>query len=119
MLKGDPQAAVIGPTDDGGYYVLGLRHASPQLFGGIAWSTSQVFTQSLAAIHRAGLRPHVLPRWHDVDDSAGLQFLNREFQGELPERNGGFFAPRTRTFVDLLQSQDEGAFLAKSARDVG
>jgi rSAM/selenodomain-associated transferase 1 len=118
VLKADPQAAVIGPTDDGGYYVLGVRRASPQLFESITWSTPQVFAQTLAAAERAGLRVHVLPRWHDVDDVTGLQFLTREFQGELPERTGGFFAPRTRTFVNVLRLRGEGEFLAEAAGGV-
>ncbi|HEY0792262.1 MAG TPA: TIGR04282 family arsenosugar biosynthesis glycosyltransferase [Chthoniobacterales bacterium] len=116
VLKADPHAAVIGPADDGGYYVLGVHQAPPDLFAGIAWSTGQVFDQTLAAIQRAGLRAHVLPPWHDVDDSAGLQFLAREFRGELPGRRTGFLAPRTRAFLSFLEKRREGEFLAVPPR---
>jgi uncharacterized protein len=86
VLRSEPDAVVVGPTDDGGYYVLGMSRAVPVLFERIAWSTNRVFAQTLERIRKAGLRPHVLPKWHDVDDFAGLQTLHRELRGELPYR---------------------------------
>jgi glycosyltransferase A (GT-A) superfamily protein (DUF2064 family) len=57
----------IGPTDDGGYYLLGLSQPQPSLFSGIAWSTSEVCAQTLARAAEAGLRVHLLPQLADVD----------------------------------------------------
>jgi rSAM/selenodomain-associated transferase 1 len=58
---------VIGPTEDGGYYLLALRDRHPGLFHGIAWSTGDVFAQTRQQAVAAGLRVHLLPRLHDVD----------------------------------------------------
>jgi len=56
---------VIGPAGDGGYYLIGLRKPSPQLFDGIDWGGDQVFKQTVKAA--SGLMVHLLPRLHDVD----------------------------------------------------
>ena len=63
----DANDCVIGPTADGGYYLLALRAPAPLLFAGIDWSTSAVFAQTLERAHDGGLRVHVLPKLHDVD----------------------------------------------------
>ena len=57
----------LGPTEDGGYYLLALRAPSPALFAGIAWSTEAVFQQTLDRAAEAGLRAHLLPKLRDVD----------------------------------------------------
>ena len=76
--------AVIGPADDGGYYVLGLKAAHRPLFDGIAWSTAAVFDQTLARAAAIGLPVHVLPPWYDVDDAAGLRRLWHDVFGVAP-----------------------------------
>jgi rSAM/selenodomain-associated transferase 2/rSAM/selenodomain-associated transferase 1 len=58
---------VIGPAEDGGYYLIGMKRPNPSLFRGIPWSTSGVLPQTRAAIRRAGLRLHLLETRRDVD----------------------------------------------------
>lgn len=70
--------AVIGPADDGGYYVLGLKANHRRLFEAIDWSTERVFDQTLARAAEIGLPVEVLPAWYDVDDAAGLDRLCRD-----------------------------------------
>lgn len=69
--------AVIGPANDGGYYLIGLRFDtfSPELFRGITWSTDQVFDSTVARCRDAGLSVHTLPRWRDVDTFEDLADL--------------------------------------------
>jgi glycosyltransferase A (GT-A) superfamily protein (DUF2064 family) len=57
----------IGPTFDGGYYLLALKKACPSLFADIAWSTENVFAETMARARAAGLKVYQLPRLHDVD----------------------------------------------------
>jgi len=71
--------AVLGPANDGGYYLLGLKAAHRCLFDDIAWSTEHVARQTLERAADLGLPVHVLPEWYDVDDVAALKIL----QGEL------------------------------------
>ena len=70
--------AVIGPAEDGGYYVLGLKAPQPRLFEEIDWSTERVFEQTLERAAESGLPVQVLPSWYDVDDAAGLRRLCRD-----------------------------------------
>jgi len=58
---------VLGPSEDGGYYLIGLQAPHPELFAGIDWSTRQVLAQTLARAEMAGLRVHLLPKLWDVD----------------------------------------------------
>jgi rSAM/selenodomain-associated transferase 1 len=74
--------AVLGPSSDGGYYLLGLKAAHRHMFDDIAWSTEQVAKQTLERAREIGLEIHRLPVWYDVDDVDGL----RRLYTELPDR---------------------------------
>lgn len=71
---------VLGPSLDGGYYLLGLRQVWPQLFANISWSTADVLEQSLTAAQGLGLKTTLLPEWQDIDtieDLHAFQERNR------------------------------------------
>ncbi len=57
----------LGPSEDGGYYLIGLSRPAPALFDGIAWSTAAVFQQTLTRASALGLRVHTLRVGYDVD----------------------------------------------------
>ncbi len=61
------QDIVLGPTTDGGYYLIGLRKMVPALFEGIAWSTPSVFAETKNKIEQAGLSLGLLPECRDLD----------------------------------------------------
>jgi rSAM/selenodomain-associated transferase 1 len=63
----DAADVVIGPTEDGGYYLLALREPQPELFAGIAWSTPAVRPETRARAAAAGLLVRELPLLRDVD----------------------------------------------------
>src|SRR5215469_4726383 len=67
--------AVLGPSADGGYYLLGLKTMHVRLFEDIAWSTEIVAEQTLERAAEIGLPVHVLPVWYDVDDCQTILFL--------------------------------------------
>lgn len=58
---------VLGPSTDGGYYLIGARPPVPPLFEGIDWSTPDVLGQTLDRLETAGVSLAVLPPWYDVD----------------------------------------------------
>ena len=74
---------VLGPSTDGGYYLIGMKHPHPGLFEDIAWSTDQVFAQTLARAEALGLTVFELPTWYDVDDAQTLHLLETELAGLL------------------------------------
>lgn len=59
---------VIGPSEDGGYYLLGLKRFYPELFQGIPWSTDVVFSLTMKIVHSLSLKCHILPVLRDIDD---------------------------------------------------
>ncbi|HXH68020.1 MAG TPA: TIGR04282 family arsenosugar biosynthesis glycosyltransferase [Candidatus Limnocylindrales bacterium] len=64
---------VIGPADDGGYYLLGMRTMMPDIFQGISWSTDRVLDLTLKAIVRCKLRKKLLRRDFDLDRPEDLE----------------------------------------------
>ena len=69
---------VLGPAEDGGYYLIGLARPAPALFEGIAWSSAGVLEATRARARGLGLREHLLPPWYDVDTPADLDRLRRD-----------------------------------------
>ena len=65
----------LGPSADGGYYLIGLRGAAPRLFEEIAWSTSTVLTETRARAAKCGMSVTELGREVDVDEAADLEAL--------------------------------------------
>jgi rSAM/selenodomain-associated transferase 1 len=80
---------VLGPSTDGGYYLIGIKQAHAGLFDGIDWSTERVFRQTVARAGELGLAVHELPTWYDVDDAASLGTLIGELFGGRPFRTCG------------------------------
>lgn len=58
---------VIGPAEDGGYYLLGMNQFQADLFKGINWSTAQVLSQTIAKIEKIEASYHLLPTLSDID----------------------------------------------------
>jgi rSAM/selenodomain-associated transferase 1 len=89
----------LGPAEDGGYYLIGLKWAHHRLFEEIAWSTELVFQQTLARAAEIGLDPVVLAEWYDVDDLASLRRLLREIRAPA---SAGYAALHTAEFLNRL-----------------
>ncbi len=66
---------VLGPAEDGGYYLIGVRADHPALFHEIPWSTPSVLETTLTRAREAGLRIACLPAWFDVDTPEDLARL--------------------------------------------
>ena len=89
--------AVFGPSEDGGYYLLGLKQAHRRLFEDIEWSTERTGPQTLERAAELGLEVIQLPTWYDVDDRVTLHALCDELFDPASSRAqaGGFPAPCT------------------------
>ena len=105
-LSAPEDSVVLGPSDDGGYYLIGLKKAHRRLFEQIDWSTDRVLEQTVAAAREMELSVNLLPTWYDVDDGTTLARLCGEFFGSSGSSNGGFEAPATRRFLsDILEHE--------------
>ena len=74
-LAQEGDRVVLGPADDGGYYLLGMKAAHAHLFADIAWSTDSVAETTRIRATELGLEVVELPSWYDVDDHAALRRL--------------------------------------------
>ena len=83
---------VLGPAEDGGYYLVGMTAPHAALFEDIAWSTDQVAAQTRARAGVLGLDVIELPAWYDVDDRVSLDRFIEELRAPLP---GAYAAPAT------------------------
>jgi hypothetical protein len=85
LAAGDADIA-LGPTEDGGYYLVGLRHPTPGIFQNVDWSTPRAYQQTASNAASLNLRLLRLPPWYDVDtpqDFARLQHeLNTNAQAQ-------------------------------------
>jgi rSAM/selenodomain-associated transferase 1 len=102
--------AVLGPSSDGGYYLLGLKAAHRHMFADIAWSTERVAQQTLERAREIGLEVHRLPVWYDVDDVEGLQRL----RAELGSHHG---RPRSSGRADARYAVHSAAMINNLWRD--
>lgn len=71
---------VIGPADDGGYFLIGMTKPHPELFAGIDWGTASVLTDTLRAADRLGIEARLVRAAYDVDTIEDLQRLERDLQ---------------------------------------
>jgi hypothetical protein len=87
----------LGPCDDGGYYLIGLKRPAPRLLREVRMSTPNVLTDTLALAGAESLSVELLTPWYDVDDAATLNRLRKELATAPPAT-----APNTRQFLNLL-----------------
>lgn len=83
--------AVLGPSADGGYYLLGLTFPDARLFARIPWSTGAVLRETAARCRAAGIPFSFLRRERDVDTFGDLLALRERFASHPEPR-----CPRTR-----------------------
>jgi rSAM/selenodomain-associated transferase 1 len=95
---------VLGPSTDGGYYLIGMKRVHAGLFEDIAWSTDRVLAQTLERAEALGLPVLVLPTWYDVDAAGTLQALIDEALDGKAFRSVGAPAPAawTRACLGVL-----------------
>src|SRR5215216_4810937 len=98
-IEGD--RVVLGAAEDGGYYLIGLKHAHRNLFNEIAWSTSDVLALTTQRAAEIDLPIELLPPWYDVDDAVTLNRLCEELLS-TSSLNGAYAAPHTRAFLDSI-----------------
>lgn len=99
LLSRPRDAVVLGPSDDGGYYLIGLKKHHRGLFEEIDWSTNRVFEQTRRRAKELDLDVALLPNGYDVDDRESLNRLCEELLGDRVSSDS---APHTRNFLDVF-----------------
>jgi uncharacterized protein len=99
LLSTSEDRVVLGPSDDGGYYLIGVNKPDRHLFEQVDWSTERVLNQTIQRATEIGLEVKLLPTGYDVDDDAGLRRLCNELLGDTARKN---IAPCTQEFLREL-----------------
>jgi rSAM/selenodomain-associated transferase 1 len=102
ILEQPEDTVVLGPSDDGGYYLVGLKKVHRTLFKDITWSSKRVLQQTVEQAGRINIKLHFLPVWYDVDDYTTLRRLCDEFFGSAKSTAPGYPAPATRGYLEGL-----------------
>lgn len=102
LREGAESRVVVGPTFDGGYWLIGIRslERTASLFAPMNWSTPEVFAQTERRAHASGLDLVTLPMQRDIDEPADLDWL----KGELARSRGN--CPATRAALASLSRGD-------------
>ncbi len=70
--------AVVGPTEDGGFYLIGLNESHPAIFENVDWSTGATLRQTLGNLQRLALRFEIIEKLYDIDEETDLRRLAAE-----------------------------------------
>jgi rSAM/selenodomain-associated transferase 1 len=92
------ESLILGPAEDGGYYLIGLTRVHDELFEDIPWGTPDVLQRTLEAAGALRLRVELLPVWYDVDLSSDLK---RVWQ---PTAEGDPVAHHTRAWLETVKA---------------
>jgi uncharacterized protein len=112
---------VLGPSTDGGYYLLGLKQPHKRMFEDIDWSTERVARQTVERARELGLSVHTLPAWYDVDDAEALRTLHAELcaNTRITAELQPYLAPKTAALLRaLIDVTDLSERLDRAYRDV-
>jgi uncharacterized protein len=103
LAEGGENRVVVGPSEDGGYYLIGMRRLHAALFAGVNWGAGGVFAETERRAQTCGVEISLLPAWYDVDTPADLERLRREVTGgpatEVEARH-------TRAFLKALAKRE-------------
>jgi rSAM/selenodomain-associated transferase 1 len=104
LLRMSEDRVVLGPSDDGGYYLIGVKKPHRHLFDQIDWSTERVLIQTMQRATAMGLELKLLPTGYDVDDGVSLHRLRKEL---LAGTTSADAAPHTREFLASFVAQEK------------
>ncbi len=102
FLRAGGYRLILGPSDDGGYYLIGMKALHRRVFEDIDWSSERVLAQTVERAREIGLPVETLPVFSDVDDRAGLRRLCDELLGN--DNNSS--APTTKAFLQQLIARE-------------
>ena len=94
---------VLGPSEDGGYYLMGMKQPVPELFDNMTWSHARVLAETTERLNALGLSYDLLPSWFDLDRVEDLRRLRGLRDSALARSS-----PRTLAYLERLSGLDLG-----------
>lgn len=94
---------VVGPCEDGGYYLIGLNRKTPEIFQDIPWSTPEVAQTTMGRSLALDLKAVMLQKWYDIDTFDDLKRLKREMDASFENSDLYLHCRNTyRTLSEIL-----------------
>jgi len=91
----------LGPSTDGGYYLIGMAGRLAEVFDGVPWGTGDVLAETLDRVNARNIGLHLLPVWYDVDRPEELRFLKTHL--DALARAGTVEAPATQKYLKQIE----------------
>lgn len=91
---------VLGPSTDGGYYLIGMREKLVEIFEGVTWGTETVLRETCERLVKTGAELELLPVWYDIDSPEDLKFFKTHL--DLIEQAGLGKAGETGKLLDTI-----------------
>lgn len=95
---------VLGPSADGGYYLIGLKKQHPEIFGNIPWGEGAVLSRTLEMAASRNMSLSLLPLWYDVDTPGSLELLKTMMLAKRIEGSGRLH--NTETALSKIRRQE-------------
>jgi uncharacterized protein len=105
LLSTDHDRIVLGPCDDGGYYLIGLKRLHRRAFESIDWSTEHVLEQTIERAQELQVPVELLPMGYDIDDRASLCRLCHELL-DTCATSGDSSAPETKKLLSDIVARE-------------
>ena len=96
-LNSTKRQVVLGPSRDGGYYLVGMNRPTPQLFENMTWSHDRVLAQTIKKLTSLGIGYDLLARWFDIDSLDDVRRLRGLTEPAIRQA-----MPRTQEYLDKL-----------------
>jgi rSAM/selenodomain-associated transferase 1 len=103
FLEASKNRVVLGPSRDGGYYLVGSNQLTPQIFQGMGWSHSEVLAQTLDRLAVLKIENHLLPIWFDIDTPDDLRTLESALDAVLKKA-----MPNTLSLLRRMEKNNQG-----------
>ncbi len=97
----DQSDICVGPSEDGGYYLIGMKKSHPEVFCNIDWGTDRVFAQTINIGEKKDIKIKTLDKWYDVDTSKSLHRLRKRIV-ELADDPGIIIPARTERLLRTM-----------------
>ncbi|MCW3976011.1 MAG: TIGR04282 family arsenosugar biosynthesis glycosyltransferase [Candidatus Bathyarchaeota archaeon] len=99
IIRLETSDIIIGPCEDGGYYLIGLKLPTPDIFKNIPWSTSEVVNVTVKRAEAICLKSSFLKYWYDIDTIDDLKRLKKDLEDSKEKK----FSENTDNFLSKLQ----------------